>query len=60
MTIQLVRKKKKLCKLLAVNYTAIDKKISYITYISGLSFYDMIHKTGLVDCLIQDYQHPDG
>ena len=46
--------------LLAVNYTAIDKKISYITYISGLIFYDMIHKTGLVDCLLQDYQLPGG
>lgn len=46
--------------LLAVNYTAIDKKISYITYINGLSFYDMTHKTGLVDCLLQDYQLPGG
>jgi hypothetical protein len=42
--------------LLAVNYTPIDKKISYITYISGLSFYDMTHKTGLVDCLLQGSQ----
>jgi len=40
---------------LVVNYTEIDKKISYIKPLGGLSFYNMIHKTGLVDCLIQDY-----
>jgi len=40
----------------AASYTTIDKKINYITYISEPDFYDMTHKTGLVDCLLQGYQ----